>query len=193
MFSIARPSQTAISAFLERGRTLSLSYGPIGIARARAVPGFDVDETTAVVGHGDADYQRAVSALVAWKHMNLGWLQLYPPEPSIAIGTVVATLVRHWGLWSLNGCRVVYGVEEATGVYSSFGFAYGTLTDHAERGEEIFQVKLDRQTLEVAYTVRAASQPRALAAKVAVKTVRSLQERFRRESCEALRRAIAAR
>ena len=193
MFSIARPSQTAISAFLERARTLPLSYGPIGIARARAVPGFDVDETAAIVGHGDADYERAVSALVAWKHMTLGWMQLYPSQPSIEIGTVVAVLVRHWGLWSLNGSRVVYGVEETTGVYSSFGFAYGTLTDHAERGEEIFQVKLDRQTGDVMYTVRAASQPRALAAKIAGNSVRSLQERFRRESCEALRRAIAAR
>ncbi|HET9832345.1 MAG TPA: DUF1990 domain-containing protein [Vicinamibacterales bacterium] len=193
MFSIARPSTAAIAAFLARAQTMRLSYSPIGIARARAVPGFNVDETTAIVGHGDADYQRAVSALVAWKHTALDWLQLYPPQPSIETGTVVATLVRHWGLWSLNGCRVVYGVEETTGVYASFGFAYGTLIDHAERGEEIFQVKLDRQTRDVTYTVRAASQPRALAAKVAVKAVRSLQERFRRESCEALRRAIAAR
>src|SRR5262249_28453951 len=138
MFSIARPSPTAISAFLERARTLPLSYGPIGIARARAVPGFAVDETTAIVGHGDADFERAVSALTAWKHMTLDWLHLYPPQPSIETGTVVASLVRHWGLWWLNGCRVVYGVEETTGVHSSFGFAYGTLTDHAERGEEIF-------------------------------------------------------
>jgi uncharacterized protein (UPF0548 family) len=193
MFSIARPSQASISAFLERAQTLPLSYGPIGIARARAVPGFDLDETTAIVGHGDEDYKRAVSALIAWKHMTLGWLQVYPPRPSIETGTVVAVLLRHWGLWSLNGSRVVYGVEEATGVYSSFGFAYGTLTNHAERGEEIFQVNFDRQTRDVTYTVRAASQPRALAAKVAITSVRSLQERFRRESCEALRRAIAAR
>ena len=125
--------------------------------------------------------------------LELSWAELLPRAAPIIPGTVVAVLARHLGFWSLNGCRVVYGVEETTGVYSSFGFAYGTLIDHAERGEEIFQVQFDRQTRDVTYTVRAASQPRALAAKVAVNTVRSLQERFRRESCEALRRAIAAR
>jgi uncharacterized protein (UPF0548 family) len=192
MFSIARPSTAAISAFLARAQTMPLSYSPIGIARAQALTGFDVDETAAIVGHGDADFARAIKALSSWKHMNLDWLHMYPAQPSIETGTIVAVLVRHFGIWSLNGCRVVYSVEETTGVYSSFGFAYGTLVDHAERGEEIFQVRLDRRTGDVVYTVRAASQPRALLAKVGGRTVRLLQERFRRESCDALRRVLTS-
>ena len=171
---------------------MSLSYAPIGIARARSVAGFRIDEATVVVGHGDADFARAVDALTAWKHMRLGWLEVIPREPSIDVGTTVLVMVRHVGMWSLNGCRVVYSVEESTGVYTSFGFAYGTLTEHAERGEEIFEVRFDRRSGDVVYRIRAASQPRALLAKFGSPLARHLQERFRRDSCEAMRMATAS-
>ena len=193
MFLLSRPSPSAIARFLDDAEAMSLSYGPIGIARARAVPGFRLDETTAIVGHGDADFAKANAALAAWSHMRLGWLDVFPPAASIETGTTLALLIRHFGVWSLNASRVVYSVEEETGAHSSIGFAYGTLRDHAERGEEIFQVTLNRLTGDVVYTVRAASQPRALLAKLGAPAVRALQARFRRESCDALCRAIASR
>jgi uncharacterized protein (UPF0548 family) len=193
MFLISRPSPSAIARFLADAQAMSLSYGPIGIARARAVPGFRLDEDTVVVGHGDADFASARDALAAWRHMRLEWLEVFPPVPAIETGTTIALLIRHLGLWSLNASRVVYGVDESTGAYSSNGFAYGTLRDHAERGEEIFQVTLNRLTGDVMYTIRAASQPRALLAKLGAPVVRSLQARFRRDSCDALRRAVTSR
>jgi len=192
MFSFSRPSKAAIASLLTKAEHMSLSYAPIGIARARSVPRFNLDETTTVVGHGEADFARAVDALTAWKHMRLGWLEVVPREPSIEVGTTVLVMVRHVGMWSLNGCRVVYSVEESTGVYTSFGFAYGTLTEHAERGEEIFEVRFDRRSGDVVYRIRAASQPRALLAKFGSPLARHLQERFRRDSCEAMRMATAS-
>lgn len=171
---------------------MPLSYGPIGIAREKSVPGFRIDENTAVVGHGEADFARAVEALTAWKQFELGWVELFPRQAPVDTGTTVAILIWHFGCWSLNAARVVYGVEESDGVSSSVGFAYGTLTAHAERGEEIFQVWFDRRTGDVRYRVRAASQPRALLAKIGGGMTRALQERFRRESADALRRAIAS-
>ena len=193
MFLISRPSPAGIAKFLTGAEAMSLSYAPIGIARARAVPGFRMDETTAVVGRGDADFAKANDALTAWRHMRLQWLEVFPPAAAIDAGTTVAILVRHFGVWSLNASRVVYSVEESTGASSSFGFAYGTLHDHAERGEEIFQVTLQRLTGDVVYSIRAASQPHALLAKLGAPAVRALQARFRRESCEALRHAVASR
>ena len=68
----------------------------------------------------------------------------------VAAGTVVAVLIRHLGFWSLNGCRVVYSVGGFDGE-ARFGFAYGTLTNHAESGEELFEVFLDPQTEDVMY------------------------------------------
>jgi uncharacterized protein (UPF0548 family) len=50
-------------------------------------------------------------------------------------------------------CRVVATVEEP----DEFGFAYGTLPMHPERGEESFIVR--RLPGGVLFTIRAASQP----------------------------------
>ena len=191
MLSISRPSKATIARFQTEAQDLSLSYRRIGIARARSVVGFRIDETTVVIGRGDADFARAVDALTAWRHMRLDWLEVIPREPSIEVGTSVLVLARHFGLWSLNACRVVYGVEESTGAYTSFGFAYGTLDEHVVRGEEIFEVRYDRRTGDVAFRIRAASQPRVLA-KIGGRFARGLQKRFRTESCEALRRAVAS-
>jgi uncharacterized protein (UPF0548 family) len=49
----------------------------------------------------------------------------------------VAVLIRHLRFWSLNGARVLCNVGGA-GDDGRFVFAYGTLTNHAESGEELF-------------------------------------------------------
>ncbi len=97
-------------------------------------------------------------------------------------------LVSHLGFWSLNGCRVVYGIGDRES--REFGFAYGTLTNHGERGEEIFKVSLDRDSGAVSYTIRAVAQPRAALARLGYPLVRSLQARFRRDSARAMGRGM---
>lgn len=129
--------------------------------------------------------------LVEWAHFELGWVELFPRRASIVPGTVVAVLVHHLGFWSLNGCRVVYSVGAPDA--AEFGFAYGTLTNHAESGEEVFRVSLSPETGEVTYLIRAVSRPQAPLAKVGFLVARSLQGRFRRDSTRALARAIARR
>lgn len=185
MFLATRPSSEQIRRFLDRSRDLSLSYDPIGIAREHP-PGFKVDEAQAVIGHGRETFEVAKNALRNWKQFELGWVELHPPGALVQTGTVVAVLVHHLGFWSLNGCRVVY-LAEADPL--SFGFAYGTLANHAELGEEIFAVSLNDVTGEVVYKIRAVSKARALLAKAGYPYTRMLQERFRRDSIAAMKRA----
>ncbi len=134
-------------------------------------------------------FERAKVALTAWKHFELGWVEVFPALAGISPGTVVAVLVRHLGFWSMNGCRVVYSI--AGDDPREFGFAYGTLPNHAECGEESFKVSLRPDTGEVSYVIRAASRPRALLARLGYPVTRSFQARFRRDSAAALARAIA--
>jgi uncharacterized protein (UPF0548 family) len=188
MFFLLRPSPQRIDRFLDAARQLPLSYAPIGLAE-RAGEGFSVDEHVAVVGSGGATFARAAAVLAEWRHFDVGWVELFPKRAPIAPGTVVAVLAHHVGLWSLNGCRVVYTIWTPAG--PTFGFAYGTLTDHAETGEELFEITCRPETGEISYRVRAVSRQRAVLAKLGSPVARALQRRFRRDSARALARAIA--
>ena len=188
MFLARRPSQRELEEFIARSGDLPLSYSPIGIAK-KSPQGFKVDEASGVIGHGEQDFERAKLALAEWRHFDFGWVELFPRGAAIEPGSVVAILVHHLGFWSLNGCRVVYSLgDRLTG--PSFGFAYGTLTNHAELGEEIFEVALLPETGEVIYRIRAVSKARATMARLGYPFARSLQARFRRDSIIALREAI---
>ncbi len=191
MFLLRRPTRREIERFTDRSHGLPLSYGPTGIVRHRpAVKRFD--EQVVTVGRGEADFERARVALERWNHFDIGWVEVFPTRLSVDVGTDVAVLIRHLGFWSLNGARVLYHVG-GTESQDTFGFAYGTLTNHAESGEELFEVSIDRQRGDVIYRIRAISRPQSALAWIGQPIVRLLQARFRHDSAVAMRRAIGAR
>jgi uncharacterized protein (UPF0548 family) len=191
VFLLRRPSRREIERFIDRSHGLPLSYGPTGIVRHHpAVKRFD--EQLVTVGRGQADFERARDALKRWNHFNIGWVEAFPVPLSVEAGTDIAVLIRHLGFWSLNGARVLYHVGGTNG-HDAFGFAYGTLTNHAESGEELFEVFIDRQSGQVMYRIRAVSRPQSALTWIGQPIVRLLQARFRHDSAVAMRRAIAAR
>ena len=187
MFLAQRPTGEAVDRFLRDSQDLPLSYSPIGLvwdgAAARGL-----DEAIVAIGRGQACFERARAALMAWKQFDIGWVETFPRDAPVAVGTVVAVLIRHLGFWSLNGCRVLYCLEPR-GDSARFGFAYGALTNHAEAGEELFEVFIDPRTEDVMYRIRATSWPQAMLARVGHPIVRVLQARFRRHSAAAMARA----
>ena len=185
MFLARRPSPDTIDRFLWESRDLPLSYDPPGILESETRRNA-VHELTAIMGRGKADFARARAALEAWTHFNIGWVETYPRKPVIEAGAVFVVLIYHLGFWSLNGCRVVYTLGHEG--ESRFGIAHGTLTNHAEAGEEIFEVFVDRETDAVIYRIRAISWPRAALTRMGHPIVRLLQERFRRHSVLAMKR-----
>ena len=189
MFLARRPSPQDVDRFLRAASELSLSYNPIGLAKQNH-DGFSVDEEDTIIGSGEAAFQRPRQALAGWTHFAVGWVELFPRGAAISPGTDVAVLARHVGFWSLNACRVVYSIGGPDD--TEFGFAYGTLIEHVECGEEIFKIRFQPESGDVSYLIRAASKPRAVLAKLGYPLARSLQARFRRDSTRALARAIAA-
>ena len=93
-------------------------------------------------------------------------------------GTVVGVLGRHFGLWSLNARRIVYVIEEQASLLRRYGFAFGTLPGHVERGEERFTVGWHRAEGSVWYEVFAFARPAHPLAKVGLPFVRLIQRRF---------------
>ena len=190
MFLARRPTRRVIERFIRESQDLPLSYGPVGLVRS-GTPDRTLDEVTVAVGRGHADFERARAALLSWTHFDIGWVQTFPRHAPVAVGTVVGVQIRHLGFWSLNGCRILYIVGGAADD-ARFGFAYGTLTNHAESGEELFEVFIDPRTDDVLYRIRATSWPQATLARFGQPIVRALQQRFHDHSVAAMQRATRA-
>lgn len=186
MFLVTRPSTRIVERFLLESRDLPLSYAPVGIVREKPLDR-PFDEEVVAIGRGEDDLERARAALRAWKPFDIGWVETFPRNAPLEVETVVAVLIRHLGFWSLNGCRIVY-CADGPEAERHFGFAYGTLTNHAESGEELFDVFLDASG-DVMYRIRAISWPQAMLARLGQPIVRALQARFRKDSAAAMRRA----
>ena len=100
-------------------------------------------------------------------------------------------LGRHFGVWSLNACRIVYVIEKAS-LLRRYGFAFGTLPAHVERGEERFTVEWHRAEDSVSYEVFACARPAHPLAIVGPPFVRLVQRRFAAASLRAMAAAVNA-
>ena len=134
-------------------------------------PDFVVDRTRIRLGSGEAAFLAAKAALERWDQFRLNWLEAYPSDTPIQTDEVVAVLARAAGLWWLNACRIVYVIDE-NGPVKRFGFAYGTLPDHAATGEERFLIEWNRDDDSVWYDILAFSRPRHLLARLGYPFVR---------------------
>jgi uncharacterized protein (UPF0548 family) len=127
--------------------------------------------------------------LQRWEHFRLGWLDAWPPDTPIQTGHTVSVLARAFGLWSLNFCRIAYVIDDE-GPVRRFGFAYGTLEDHVERGEERFLIEWRQSDDSVWYDILAFSRPKHILAWLGYPLVRRAQKRFARNSAAAMFRAV---
>jgi uncharacterized protein (UPF0548 family) len=190
MLFLRRPTAEAIRAFLAAQARLDLTYAAVGATTTNPPAGYVVDHTRIKLGQGEKVFLAAKDALGRWQQFRTGWLEATPHDTPIKEGQVVAILARSLGLWWLNACRIVAVVDE-DGPGKRFGFAYGTLPDHAGSGEERFLVEWDRHEGSVWYDILAFSRPRHLLARLGYPWVRRVQKRFGRESAAAMRRAVA--
>jgi uncharacterized protein (UPF0548 family) len=178
LFRLTRPSELEVKRFISRQSQATFSYVEVGASAGNPPSHYNTDRTRVQIGKGEAVWNRAVDAVRRWQMFNVPWLRLYWPNSSILPGTVVALVVHHFGFWSLNACRIVYIVEDRTPERQEYGFAYGTLRDHAEQGEERFTVEWNHTDDSVWYNILAFSRPRKLLATLGYPLTRSLQRRF---------------
>ncbi|MFZ0640384.1 MAG: DUF1990 domain-containing protein [Candidatus Acidiferrales bacterium] len=188
MFFLSKPAPDFIRGFLQSQRNQPFSYAHAGSSHDQAPRGYDVDHHRVQLGSGAAVFENARKALQRWKMFDIPWLNLCWPDIPIEANATVAVLASHAGFWSLNACRIVYVMEEH-GACERYGFAYGTLPEHGERGEERFTVEFRRDDNSVWYDVYAFSRP-TLMARLAYPYSRLLQRRFARDSMNAMKEAV---
>jgi uncharacterized protein (UPF0548 family) len=191
MFLITRPTRPQIDAFLSDAAADQLSYSEAGATLSASAPdGYaNNDHNRVVIGNGPDDWERAKQAVRDWKMFDLGWCSICWPYTPIEKGGNVAMMACHMGFFSLNAARVVYTIDEA----GRFGFAYGTLSDHVECGEERFSVEFDRASGEIWYDLYSFSRPRHPLARLGYPYARYLQRRFIADSKLAMVRAVRGR
>jgi len=189
MFLPRKPSAEQIRQFISRQSKLQFSYPEVGASRETPRSGYTIDHNRIELGTGQEVFERAVAALENWKQFDLGWVSVVPGDTPIEVGAIVAILTRHFGFWSLNACRVVYLIDE-DGPTKKFGFAYGTLSSHVERGEERFTIEWHRDDDSVWYDILAFSRPNKLLVKLGLPLARMLQQRFAKDSLSAMVAAV---
>lgn len=157
-----------------------MSYGEVS-----ASGGFTVVHHRLYLGEGAAIFARAQDAIRAWAMFEPSWITVFPAAAPIRVGTTVALRVRHFGIWSLNACRIVALVDER-GTIDRYGFVYGTLPSHGLQGEERFSVEWNHDDDAVTYDLLAASRPASLSSWLGLPLVRRIQRRFARDSKRAM-------
>jgi uncharacterized protein (UPF0548 family) len=182
MFSITEPSEQDVAKFISSQRKLEFTYSEIGATNTTPpATGYTVDHNRIQLGHGEATYKHGVEALKKWNQFELGWVTIVPRGVEVEVGATVAVKARAFGTWSLSAARVVYVISEAR----RFGFAYGTLPDHVECGEERFLIEWLPDD-SVWYDILAFSRPRHPLVRLSSPLARLLQKRFARESLRKL-------
>ena len=177
MFLMREPSDDDTARFVASQRDLPFTYAEIGATNATPPAGYTVDHNRIQLGSGEAIYRSAVEALKNWRQFDLGWVVIAPRGVPVEVGATVAVKARAFGTWSLSATRVVYTIDEAR----RFGFAYGTLPDHVEKGEERFLIEwLPDDT--VWYDILAFSRPRHPLVRLSAPLARRLQKQFARDS-----------
>ena len=189
MYSLTQFTDGQIQKFIGSQRDRPFSYAEVGASRGKPPAGYTIDHNRVQLGVGAEIFERAKVAVQRWTMFRFDWLQLCWPDAPIEIGSTVAVMTRALGVWSLNACRIVYLIDEE-GPIQKFGFAYGTLPGHAERGEERFWVEWHHLDNTVWYDILAFSRPDQLLAKLAHPYVRRLQKRFAVDSKRAMVRAM---
>ena len=189
MFLVTKPSLARVRELIASHHDVAFSYPEIGATRTTPPHGYTVAHNRVRLGSGEDTFKRAIAAIRKWKQFDLGWVQAVPADTPIEAGVAVAVIARHIGFWSINICRIVYVIEEHSSI-EKFGFAYGTLKTHVERGEERFTVEWHRDDDSVWYDILAFSQPNKLLIKFAGPLARLLQRRFAKDSLKAMAEVV---
>jgi len=183
--SLRRLSASQRDALVAQARVASPTYEPLGASRGEELPrGFHHVRVRERIGDAAA-FERAITGLRTWVAHEGAGLGIYPHEP-VAPGVTVIVVTSVGPIHIVAPCRVVAVFKEP----DSFGFAYGTLPGHPERGEESFIV--ERRDDATYFCVSAFSRPVDPWARWSGRVGRAVQRSITRRYVNALRRFVEA-
>jgi uncharacterized protein (UPF0548 family) len=173
----AERRDSAIAEKLDIARHQHVTYDAVGRTLTdRSLPSY-----ARVLGTRPAAFDEAVRRLRAWAPQRHLGARVIPAEQAPDLGATIAVELRVGPIAVVVPNRVVAVVDEP----NRWGFAYGTLPGHHERGEECFVITQDVDgTVTARITVDA--EPASVPARLAAPLVRTLQRYAIRRYLDAL-------
>lgn len=185
---LPHPDRHELDRLLARARDAPLTYDHVGSTLDGNQPRPSPRSETVELGTGDAVLDRAREALRAWHaHTGIGAL-VHPADAPLEPGSTLLVVLRAGPFAVVAPDRVVAVVDET----DRFGFAYGTVAGHAERGEESFLVERAESGV-VTMTIRVDAHPATLPARLAAPVVNRLQVWALQRYLAAIQAHVAAR
>jgi uncharacterized protein (UPF0548 family) len=188
MLLLRKPTPGTVRSFLDSQAALAFSYEAVGATSREPPTSYVIDHTRSRLGEGEHVFAAAKSALQRWQQFRLGWLDALPANTPISQGETIAVVAHSLGLWWLNACRIAYVIDEVL-ERKKFGFAYGTLPDHAGSGEERFLIEMDKDGF-VWYDILAFSRPHHRLARIGYPYLRHVQKRFGKQSAAVMQEVV---
>ncbi|MFN8052830.1 MAG: DUF1990 domain-containing protein [Acidimicrobiales bacterium] len=168
---VGRPSASQLERALAAVAGKQPTYDHYGSTLDPAAwPGRVQHHRSVELGHGDAVFVAACDSLRAWACHRGIRARVFPDGAPLAVGTDVLVMLPV-GPFSITVPNRIVAVVDEPG---RFGFAYGTLPGHQERGEEAFVVDVDAAGTVTA-TIRVDAVTATFAAGAIAPVVRRVQ------------------
>lgn len=183
--SLRRLGTPQLEELLTKARLASPNYSEVGASRDVDLPrGFHHVRRSERVGDA-ASFDLAVEGLRTWVAHEGAGLRVYPHE-ALTPGATILAVTTIGPMQVVAPCRIVNVFKEPY----SFGFSYGTLPGHPERGEESFVLNLRNGATY--FTITAFSKAVDPLARLAGPFGRAVQRSVTRRYLKALRRYVEA-
>jgi uncharacterized protein (UPF0548 family) len=181
-------SDERLASLVVTARELPLSYPSVGMTRTgTAPPGYRLARYEADLGAGDEVFARARDGLRAWVPQRGAGARVVPADAPLAVGQTVIVAMSRLGMTVTAPCRILDVTDEP----GRFGFTYGALVGHPERGEEAFHVVRDGDRTSFRITV--CSRPALLLARLGGPIARRVQAALTRRYLAAMEDVAAGR
>jgi uncharacterized protein (UPF0548 family) len=183
----ARPSNpAAMQQLVEALGTTEPTYADIGATLdGRQPAGFRHDRYESILGSGHEAFARAVRGLETWEAHRIPGVRVFPADRQVVTGATVVVTLGTARVALAAPCRIVRVIEQP----DRWGFAYGTLPGHPEKGEEAFVVSV-LPDARVRFEIVAFSRPADALVRLAGPIGRGLQRHSTNGYLHALKRFV---
>lgn len=170
MFRAGRVSEQDLAVIARDAESLTVTYDQVGATLTGDMPaGYRHDRYEIELPAHPDTFDRGVAGIRTWAPHRGAGLTVAPPH-AVELGATVAVAAPLGPITAVAVCRIVSIVDEP----SRYGFAYGSLPGHPERGEEAFLI--ERREAGAVFRIVAFSKPAELLARLGGPITRRIQQ-----------------